>query len=335
MTADRGERLRAGWASALVGGAVLTGKFSAWAVTGSAAVFADAMESVVNVAAAAMLLGSLYVASRPADADHPYGHGKVEYFSAGIEGTLIAVAAVLIAIEAVRALVAGSLPRQLDLGLAIVVAMSALNAGLGLYLLRTGQRTASPALVADGRHVLADVWTSVGVIAGMAAVWATGWAVLDPLVALAIAAHLLREGWLIARNAVHGLMDAADDELLELLAQSLESARAPAWVDVHGLRAWRSGADVHTDLHLVVPRYYDAARLHGIHDDVELALGPHVRGGDVVVHFDPCRPHHCKGCMTPECAVRKGEFDFRPPLDRERATRDDATAEGGGAHQTS
>lgn len=327
MGADRRARLRAGWASALVGGTVLAGKFAAWGVTGSTAVFADAMESMVNVAAAMMLLGSLYIAARPADQDHPYGHGKVEYFSAGIEGALIAVAAVLIAIAAVRALIAGSLPRQLDLGLAIIFAMSALNAGLGWHLLRTGRDTGSPALVADGRHVLADVWTSAGVIAGMAAVWATGWAVLDPLVALAVAAHVLREGWHLARAAVQGLMDAADDQLLDALAGSLEESRAPAWIDVHGLRAWQAGADVHADLHLVVPRYYDASRLHGIHEDVESALARNVRGGDVVVHFDPCQPHHCKGCTIADCPVRGEDFDARPALERIRATRDDDSAE--------
>lgn len=327
MGADRGERLRAGWASAGVGLVVFASKLAAWAVTGSAAVFADAMESVVNVAAAGLLLVSLYVAARPADEDHPYGHGKIEYFSAGIEGTLIAVAAVLIGVESIRALISGAVPQRLGIGLGLVVAASVGNALLGAYLLRTGRRTRSAALVADGKHVLTDVWTSAGVIIGMAAVWATGWARLDPLVALAVAAHVLREGWVLAKDAAAGLMDAADEDLLERLTTSLTSAREPGWIDVHGLRAWRSGADVHADLHLVVPRFYDADRLHGLHDAVERALHADVLAGDVVVHFDPCRPPYCKGCVMEGCPVRGAPYESRLPLDRRRAVRDDEAAE--------
>lgn len=327
MGADRRERLRAGWASAAVGATVFVAKLAAWLVTGSTAVFADAMESVVNVVAAALLLFSLYVAARPADEGHPYGHGKVEYFSAGIEGALIAVAAVLIGVEAVRALISGASLQRLGLGLGLVVAASVGNALLGFYLLRIGRRTRSAALVADGKHVLTDVWTSAGVIVGIAAVWATGWARLDPLVALVVAAHVLRQGWLLAKDAAAGLMDAADDELLERLTHSLSSHREPGWIDVHGLRAWRAGADVHTDLHLVVPRFYDADRLHGIHDAVERALGDEVLAGDVVVHFDPCRPPYCKGCVVQDCPVRSSPFESRLHLDRRQAVRDDTTAE--------
>ncbi len=331
MGADRRQRLRAGWASAAVGTLVFGGKLLAWAVTGSTAVFADAMESVVNLVAAALLLVSLYIAARPADEGHPYGHGKVEYFSAGIEGTLIAVAAVLIGVEAARALVTGAAPQRLDLGLGLVAAASVGNALLGIYLLRVGRRTRSAALVADGKHILADVWTSAGVLIGMAAVWATGWARLDPLVALAVAAHVLREGWVLAKDAAAGLMDAADEDLLDRLTARLAASRQPGWIDVHGLRAWRSGADVHADLHLVVPRFYDAERLHGMHDAVEEALASDVESGDVVVHFDPCSPPYCKGCVVPDCPVRSSSFESRLPLDRVRAVRDDAAAEPSGA----
>ncbi|MBW2240915.1 MAG: cation transporter [Deltaproteobacteria bacterium] len=327
MGADRQERLRAGWASAAVGASVFAVKLAAWIVTGSTAVFADAMESVVNVVAAALLLVSLYVASRPADEGHPYGHGKIEYFSAGIEGALIAVAAVLIAVESVGALISGASPQRIGLGLGLVVAASVANALLGVYLLRTGRRTHSAALVADGKHVLADVWTSAGVIVGMAAVWATGWARLDPLVALVVAAHVLREGWLLAKDAAAGLMDAADTDLLERLATTLGEQRQEGWIDVHGLRAWRAGADVHADLHLVVPRYYDADQLHGIHDAVEHALRNDVRAGDVVVHFDPCRPPYCKGCAMEDCPVRSAVFKSRLPLDRSQAVREDSAVE--------
>jgi len=326
MGTDRRLRLRAGWTSAAVGISVFAGKFGAWWLTGSSAIFADAMESVVNVAAAALLLISLYVAARPADEDHPYGHGKVEYFSAGMEGGLIAVAAILIALEAGRALIDGAAPRQLDVGLVVLAAMSVLNGGLGWFLLRTGRETSSPALIADGRHVLADVWTSAGVIAGMAAVWATGWVILDPLIALGVAAHVLREGWKLARDATAGLMNEADEDLLDSLTDVLETSREPSWIDIHQLRAWRAGADVHADMHVVVPRFFDAERLHGIHESVEEALVSRLRGGDAVVHFDPCRPHHCKGCALDSCPVRAEPFQSQAPLQRRWVTRDDTAA---------
>ncbi len=307
---------------------MFAGKFAAWWLTGSSAVFADAMESVVNVAAAALLLVSLYVAARPADEDHPYGHGKVEYFSAGMEGGLIAVAAILIALEAGRALISGQGPRQLDVGLVLLASMSVLNGGLGWFLLRTGRETSSPALVADGRHVLADVWTSAGVILGMAAVWATGWIILDPLIAFGVAAHVLREGWKLARDATAGLMNEADGELLDSLTDVLEQRRESSWIDIHQLRAWRAGADVHADMHLVIPRFFDAERLHTIHESVEDALVAELRGGDAVVHFDPCRPHHCKGCALEPCPVRAEAFQHQAPLQRVLVTRDDTVAEG-------
>ena len=260
------ERLRAGRVSAGAAVLVLGTKVLAYVLTGSSAIFSDAMESVVNVAAAALLVWSLVVAARPADQDHPYGHGKVEFFTAGLEGSLILAAAVMIAIQAVRQLFTGEAPQQLPLGIAFLVGASVLNGALGVYLVRVGRRTESLALQADGRHVLADVWTSAGVITGLGVVAFTGIAVLDPLIALAVAAWVTREGATLVREAVRGLMDEADLELLDELATALEEERRPEWIDVHGMRAWRSGAEVHADFHLVVPRYFDAERLHAVHE---------------------------------------------------------------------
>jgi len=321
-------RLRAGGASAAVAVGVLALKLMAFGLTGSAAIFSDAMDSVVNVVAAGMLVLSLVVAARPADSDHPYGHGKIEYFSAGIEGAMIAMAAVLIMLQAGHALLAGRAPQRLELGLGLLVVAGVANATLGFWLLRVGRRVHSPALVADARHALTDVWISGGVLVGLALVRATGWSVLDPLLAFGVAAVVLREGWRLARDAIHGLMDAADDALLEAIAGSLEHSRQPDWIDVHGLRAWRSGANLHVDLHLVVPRYRDAQALHAVHDAVELTvLAPTAGMGDAIVHFDPCGPRHCPGCNVSECPVRASPYVARAVLDRTRATRTDVEAE--------
>jgi cation diffusion facilitator family transporter len=330
MRGEVGVRIRAGWLSLVVGALIFAGKLGAYALTGSSAVFSDAMESVVNVAAALLLLYSLIVAARPADRDHPYGHGKVEFFSAGVEGTLIAVAAIAILVEAVRDLVRGPELRNLDLGLGVVAGLTLANGLLGAYLVRVGRRTGSLALEADGRHLWTDVVTSVGVLAGLGAVRITGLVVLDPLMAVAVALNILREGWRLVRRAVGGLMDEADAEVLERIVEALERRRPAWWIDVHGLRAWRSGAIHHADLHLCVPRYFDADQLHEIDGEVRNAVLASVRAaGDVLVHFDPCRPRQCPICAMSGCPVRKADLRGRPRLTLARATRAEEALETG------
>ncbi|HKJ25128.1 MAG TPA: 2-amino-4-hydroxy-6-hydroxymethyldihydropteridine diphosphokinase [Myxococcota bacterium] len=327
---EQAERVRAGRLALVAGAAIFAGKVVAFLVTGSSAVFSDAMESVVNVVAASLLLYSLIVAARPPDPGHPYGHGKVEFFSAGVEGALIALAALAILVEAGGELLRGPEVRRLDAGLAILVLLSAANGGLGVYLVRTGQRTGSLALVADGRHVLTDVWTSVGVVIGLAVVWLTGWVVLDPLVAIAVAVNVLRQGYLLAREAVGGLMDEAPDDLLATLASALDARREPEWIDVHSLRAWRSGRFTHADVHVVVPRYLDADRLHDLDGRVDHVVSTALEGpSEVIVHFDPCRPRLCPRCEMAGCKIREAPFEARFPWSRERATRVDESLETG------
>lgn len=327
---EHGARLRAG--SLALGGAivVLCVKLAAWQLTGSSAVMSDALESFVNVAAGAILLFSLYLSAQPADRNHPYGHGKVEFFSAGVEGTLIALAALLIAVSAVRQLFHGVELRSIDLGLALVTVATLGNAALGWHLMRVGRRVQSLALVADGRHLLTDVVTSVGVIIGLALVWITGVSILDPIVALLVAAQILRTGWQLAREAIGGLMDEADPSSLAEMVNALEAHREPWWIDAHSLRSWRSGAAMHADLHMVVPRYFDADRLHEIDEHVENALlSATRRPGEVIAHFDPCRPRHCPGCSMQACAVRAAPFAQLRPFTLDRATRSDETLDTG------
>ncbi len=306
------------------------GKLGLYNLTRSTALFSDALESLVNVAAGSLLLYTLVVASRPADRDHPYGHGKVEFFSAGAEGALVAMAAVLILVESVSELLRGPELHRLDVGLVGLVGLSGVNALLAVHLIRTGRSTDSAALVADGRHVMTDVVTSAGVVVGLAAVWATGWVVLDPIVAILVGLQILRTGWGLLRGAVGGLMDEADESLLAPICSALEARRGPGWIDVHSLRSWRSGAVQHTDLHLVVPRFFDADRLHGINEEVRHAvLAGAGRPGDVMVHFDPCRPRHCRGCDLLECPKREVAFAGRRHVELEGAVRSDESVETG------
>lgn len=330
---DDQHRLRAGWLSLGVGCVVLGGKLVAWWLTGSAAVLSDALESIVNVVAASLLLMSLHVAARPRDRGHPYGHGKVEFFSAGAEGMLIGIAALLILAAAVRDIVRGPSLQRLDLGLVLVSAMTLVNLLLGGQLLRIGRRTRSVALQADGMHLLTDVWTSASVLVGLAAVWLTGHAILDPLIAIVVALHILRTGVSLARRAIGGLMDEADEALLGEIVDALEAARRPEWIDVHSLRSFRSGAIHHADLHLVVPRFLDAERLHDVDHEIRGALrfgpDPSHASGELLLHFDPCRPRHCPGCAFEPCPVRAATFAGRAAFTLERAIRGDEAIETG------
>lgn len=326
---DRGARLFAARLS--LGGSVLIllGKFAAYAVTGSTAVLSDALESVVNLVAAVFLLYSVSLAAAPADRNHPYGHGKVEFFSAGVEGTLIVAAAIAIVVEAGRQLWSGPEIGHLDLGLVLIAGLTAINGALGAYLVRVGTKENSAALVADGKHLFTDVFTSIGVLVGLGVVRLTGWVYLDPLVAIAVALHILRTGAGLLRGSVSGLMDEADEGLLSRIVAALERARESSWIDVHTLRAWRSGALCHIDLHLVVPRFYDVERLHEIDEGVHSAAARAAGNADAIVHFDPCRPRHCRSCRLEDCPVRSEPFSAREPLSLDRAIRGDETLDTG------
>lgn len=322
--AEHADRIRAGRLALVLGIAVFGGKLLAYLLTGSNAILADAMESTVNVVAAGMLVFSLALSARPPDADHPYGHGRVEFLSAALEGTAIAVAALLILASSIRDLLVGPSIQNLDLGVALTVGFSLVNLLLGLHLVRVGERTRSMALVADGRHVLTDVWTSGGVVAGLLVVRLTGWVWADPLIAIVLAVNVLREGVVLLRSAVGGLMDRADDEQLDEIASRLEQIRGEALIDAHGLRSWSSGARQHVDLHLTVPRYFDVDRIHGIHDEIEAALfDGEKQSGDVVVHFDPCEPGLCSHCRMSSCPIRAAAFVEGLAFTRERLTRED------------
>ncbi len=326
----RADRMRAGRASLVIGILIFGAKFLAYAVTGSTAVFADAVESTINIVSAGMLIFALKVAARPPDDSHPYGHGKVEFLSAGIEGAAIAFAALVILVQGIRELFEGPEVHRLDIGLTLLAASAIANAGLGLYLSRVGRRTQSEALSADGRHVLADVWTSVGVIAGLIVVSLTGWMWADPVIAIIVALNVAREGYHVLHDSLGGLMDESEQSHIEATTANLESKREPSWIDLHGLRSWRSGARRHIDLHLTVPRYFDVEQIHAIHDRIERALlEGDAHGGDVVVHFDPCEDSECRNCAMRVCPIRSCAFDQTERFTADRAVRPDSALERG------
>ncbi len=269
--------------------AVLALKAAAWSVTGSVALGSDAAESIVNVAAALAMWAALRVARRPADANHHFGHGKAEYLSAVLEGVLVLVAAVEIAREALPRVLHPRPAAALGLGVALSVAASALNGGLGWFLLREGRRRRSPALHADGVHVLTDVATSAGVLVGVGLARLTGWWTLDGLLALAVAAAIVRAGFVLVRRSVGGLMDEALDpaESAALRAFIEREAKARGAIEVHGFRMRSAGAGVFCDLHLVVPGAMAVDAAHALCDALEEAVEREHAHVDVTIHVEP------------------------------------------------
>lgn len=279
------ERIAAG--SILLGAAVLALKLAAWHVTGSAALFSDAAESVVNVAAAAAAFTALRLAARPADADHPYGHDKAEFFAAVIEGVLIVVAALVILQHAWQAVQTPTPIAQPWQGMALNAAAGVLNSAWGLLLLRAGRRLRSPALLADGRHLIADVVTSAGVLAGFALAVTTGIWWLDPLLAAATALYILVSGGLVIRSSVGGLMDEAPAAEIVARIRALVGQHAQGAIEAHDLRTRHAGRLTFLEFHLVVPALMTVADAHDICDRVEAALKAEMDGLVITIHVEP------------------------------------------------
>ncbi len=299
-------------------------KFIAYRATGSAAVLSDALESIVNVLAAGFALGGIVFAGRPADRNHPYGHGKVEFFSAAFEGGLIAFAALLIVAGAVQALIRQAPIHQLDTGLLLVGGAGAVNCLLGLFLIRTGKRHNSLTLIADGQHVISDFWTSAGVVVGLFLVKVTGISWLDPVVAAIIGLNLFRTGFSLVRTAAGGLLDEEDPTLVARLVRAIEENMVSGIIRVHSLRAIRAGRFHHVDAHLVVPETWSVERAHGLGDELEAkVMTASSLEGEIAFHLDPCERAYCRWCDVADCPVRVEPFRNRPPLTIEEAVQPD------------
>ncbi len=317
-------RRRAITVSLLVSLALLVAKFQAYRLTGSTAILSDALESIVNVVAAVFAIGALVFAGRPADRNHPYGHGKMEFLSAAFEGGLIAFAAVLIVYEVAQSLLYGASLRDLDLGLAVVLGAGLVNLALGAYLVRAGRRHDSLTLVADGRHVMADFYTSAGIVVGLLLVRVTGLDWLDPLVAAVVALNLLWTGLGLVRQAAAGLLDEEDPELLNRLLDVLQPRLGQGVIRVHHLRAIRAGRFHHVDAHLVVPEFWSVERSHELAEELaEQVVKDLGIEGEMTLHTDPCHRIYCRMCDLEDCPIRRDLFLHRPPLTLDEAVQPD------------
>jgi cation diffusion facilitator family transporter len=298
-------RVGAACLSLFVGALLMGVKFYLYRMTHSSAILSDALESIINVVASGFALSSVLIAAKPADESHPYGHGKIEYFSAGFEGALIVLAAAGIFFTGVpRIFEPGDLP-HLKGSLLGLFGVSLANLALGVFLVRIGRRTSSLTLMADGKHVITDVYTSGGVLLGLLLAKVTGWYRLDGIIACLVGINILFSGWSLIRQSFTGLMDASDPNLLKRIADLIADCRRDPWIDIHQLRAWRSGNFVHVDFHLILPRDFSLKESHREGKILEKIIVDHFEGhASVLIHTDPCEDIDCPVCRQEICGLR-------------------------------
>jgi cation diffusion facilitator family transporter len=292
-------------ASVLIGVTLLVIKFVAYYKTGSAAIFSDAMESIVNVLASGFAVYSIYYAHRPADREHPYGHGKIEFMSAGFEGGMIFVAALVIVYHAIEAMLLKPQLEQMGVGLMLMGLAMVINGGMGLFLIRSGRRHGSLTLEADGHHLFADAITSAATIVALLAVRASGWTIIDPIVALLIAAYITYMAVGLMRSGAAGLLDQQDLEDEALLIKILDghltpNGKEPQICSYHKLRHRHTGRYHWVDFHIVVPPALTIDQGHSIASTIEYEIEQALGEGNATAHVEPCVDPGCARCGVGE-----------------------------------
>ena len=275
------------WLTIAVAVIVFAIKLLAWWLTGSVALFSDALESIVNIVGGSVALVALRIATKPPDAEHPYGHHKAEYFSAILSGVFIILAALAILHAAIRGLMDPQ-PLQAPLGgLALAIVATILNGGWALMLRKRGRALRSPALLAESGHLMTDVWTSIGVVAGFALVAVSGWLILDPLVAIAVALNILWSGWKLLHQSADGLMDRAVSDAERAQISAIVTANGEGALEAHDLKTRHAGSATFIEFHLVVPRAMTVEESHDICDRIERAIRHEIEGAMITIHVEP------------------------------------------------
>ena len=297
------------WVAA-VSVALLVVKFIAYYSTHSVSILTDALESIVNVLAGFIGLFSLYVAAKPRDMDHPYGHGKAEFISAAVEGTMIGSAGAIILYKAIQHLIHPVVLHKIDFGILLVAITAIINFVVGYFCLQTGKKNNSAALIASGKHLQTDTWSTAGIIAGLALLYFTGYNWIDSAVAFLFGCLIIFTGYRIVRSSLAGIMDEADAKLLGRMVELLNANRSGNWVDLHNLRVIKYGSVLHLDCHLTVPWYLN---VHEAHKEIDaLAILIKKEFGETLelfVHSDGCLPFSCRICDKANCMERKNNFE--------------------------
>lgn len=285
-------------------------KVTAWLMTDSVAIFTDAAESTINVLAGAFTLYSLFLSSKPQDRDHPYGHGKIEFISAGIEGGLISMAGVIIIYEAIINLFLPQKIGKLDIGILLITLTAIVNYLLGFYAIKKGEKNNSLALVAGGRHLQSDTVSTLGVVAGLIIIYFSHIYWLDSVIALFFGGVIIYTGIKIVREALAGIMDEADIKLIKKLVDTLEKNKSDNWIDIHNVRFIKYGSSLHLDCHLTIPWYFNMVEAEKETTQFEKIVKDNF--GDKIemfIHVDACESFSCKICNKKDCKLRKFPFE--------------------------
>ncbi len=291
---------------AIASSILLIAKFAAYFITHSVAILTDALESIVNVTAGFIGLYSLYIAAKPRDKDHPYGHGKAEFVSAAIEGTLVLSAGLLIIYTAVSNLFYPQPIQELDIGIYLVGASAVANWILGVISLKQGRKNNSMALIASGKHLKTDTYSTIAIIAGLLLISITGLLWIDSVVALLFGLYIIYTAYKIIRLSLAGIMDEADMNLLERMVTLLQHNRRENWIDLHNLRIIKYGNVIHLDCHLTVPWYLNINQAHKEVDELaKLVRSEFGESLELFVHSDGCLYSQCHICKKHDCPVRQ------------------------------
>lgn len=301
---------------------VLILKAKAYYATNSVSVLSDALETVINVVTALVALYAVKMAAEPADEEHPYGHGKFEYFSAAFEGGLIFFAALAIIFRSVESYFIENKLQNLSEGNLYLISATVLNLLASLFLVYYGKRWQSEALKASGKHIMADVLTTVGVVVGLLLVGATGIVWIDSAVGLLMGLWLVSESYGILRKNSGALLDEADENALVELAKIINKYKSPAVIDIHNVRMIRSGKFHHIDAHIVVPEFWDVSRVHVLtHEFEKNVVKDYKYDGEFAFHVDPCMRSFCKKCSLENCAIRQCQFEETKYMEKEHLVK--------------
>lgn len=290
---------------------IFAGKLIAFLITKSDSVFSDALESIANILASGFGLFGVYYSGKPKDETHPYGHGKIEYLASGFEGALILFASVTILLKAAHSLFYSKPLEEINTGIYIIFATSLLNFIVGFWLVRTGLKKGSTILHADGKHLISDGVTSIGIIVGLWLVSFTGYKIIDPLMAILLGVFTFYTGFKLLKSAMDNLMDKADYSRLDALSVNLQNIRKDQWIDIHNLRILNYGNAAHIDCHMTLPLFFTVDQSSKEVAIIEAELKKIWKNElELFIHVDPCVPGEmCKHCRFKACIVRKNEFN--------------------------
>lgn len=297
-------------------------KFTAFFITNSNAILTDAAESIVNVLASSFAFYSIYLTMLPKDENHPYGHGKVEFFSAFVEGVLIGIAGIIIIGKATYDLVYPGVIKQLFEGALIIGATGLVNLFIGYFLINEGKKHHSMTLEADGKHLLVDAITSGGLVIGVMLIYFTEIYWLDGVISISLGFYIVYNGYRLTRKSIGGLMDESNTDLVKDIVAILQDNRQDSWIDVHNLRAQQYGADLHIDCHFTFPYYLDLNQVHKQISAIDALINyKKGRTTELFIHADPCLPECCHYCKMKDCPVRQEDFNGEIVWSIENATK--------------